>query len=252
MTDCAGREMPQEPADSLNAAVPPDAETRSIPEISVPMLDVHAPHQTIHTWKDFLVHIAAIAMGLLLALALEKVVEYVHEHHQLTEARRELAMEVAENRRTWTLNVTEASRIQRELDADFKIIQAVRSHASVDGSKFDYSVQFYATSDGPWQAVRQSGSLHLMPHEELQTYAWFHGNLTSVMESMHAFETTLHIGGAIAASAPPEKLSAHDLDELADKTLEAQGRLVNLRMFLGFEELGLKRLSQQPGSNPLL
>ena len=70
------------------------------------------------------------------------------------------------------------------------------------------------------------------------------------MESIHAFETTLHIGGAIAASAPPEKLIAHDLDELADKTLEAQGRLVNFRMFLGFEELGLKQLSQQPGSNP--
>ena len=24
------------------------------------MLDVHAPNQTVHTWKDFLVHIAAI------------------------------------------------------------------------------------------------------------------------------------------------------------------------------------------------
>ena len=48
------------------------------------MLDVHAPHQTIHTWKDFLIHIAAIAIGLLLALGLEKVAEYVHEHYQLT------------------------------------------------------------------------------------------------------------------------------------------------------------------------
>jgi hypothetical protein len=251
MTICAGQEIPQNPADGLKAAAPRDAETRSIPEISVPMLDVHAPHQPIHKWKDFLVHITAIAIGLLLALALEKVVEYIHEHHQLTEARRELAMEVTENRRTWALNVTEASRIKQELDSDFGIIQAVRSHASVNGGKFDYSVHFYATKDGPWQAVRQSGSLHLMPHEELQTYAWFHGNLTSVMESMHAFETTLHIGGAIAASAPPEKLSAHDLDELADKTLEAQGRLVNLSMFLEFQELGLKRLTQQSSSNPL-
>jgi hypothetical protein len=108
-------------------------------------------------------------------------------------------------------------------------------------------VAFYATSDGPWQAVRQSGSLNLMPYDELQTYAWFHGILSSVMESMHASETTLHIGAAIAASAPPEKLNEHDLDELASKTMEAQGRLVNLRMFLGFEENGLERL-RQPAS----
>jgi hypothetical protein len=49
-------------------------------------------------------------------------------------------------------------------------------------------------------------------------------------------------------SAPPEKLNEYDLNELAGKTMEAQGRLVNLRMFLEFEEVGLKQLSQQPGS----
>jgi hypothetical protein len=214
------------------------------------MLDVHAPHGPTHSWRDFLVHIAAIAIGLFLALALEKVAEYVHERRQLTEARRELVLELAENRRAWVMNVTEASRIQQQLDADLKVIQALRSHAPVGSGKFDYSVQFYATLDGPWQAVRQSGSLELMPHEELQNYAWFHGLLTSLMESMHAFETTLHIGGAIAASAPLEKLSEYDLNELAGKTMEAQGRLVNLEMFLRLEENALEKLSRQPGSKP--
>jgi hypothetical protein len=244
------QEILQGPADSSRAAMSPVAESSSIPEVSAPMLDVHAPHQTVHTWKDFLVHIAAIAIGLLLALALEKLAEYIHERRQLTEARRELALEVAENRRTWATNVTEAARIQQELDADMRLIQAVRSHAPVGDRRFEYSVRFYAVRDGPWQAVRQSGSLNLMPHEELQTYAWFHGILTSIMESMHAFETTLHIGAAIAASAPPEKLSEHDLNELASKTMEAQGRLVNLRMFLEFEENGLGTLSPQSGSKP--
>jgi uncharacterized iron-regulated membrane protein len=212
------------------------------------MLDVHAPHGPTHGWRDFLSHIAAIAIGLLLALALEKLAEYIHERHQLTEARRELAMEAAENRRAFAMNVTEASRIQQELDADLRIIQAARLHAAAGDGKLDYSVHFYATKDGPWQAVRQGGSLILMPYEELQTHAWFHGILGSIMESMHAFETTANIGAAIAASAPPEKLNEHDLDELAGKTLEAQGRLANLRMFLEIEEGGLKELSRQPGS----
>lgn len=212
------------------------------------MFDVHAPHQNVHTWKGFLVHIAAIAIGLLLALALEKLAEYVHERRQLAEARRQLAMEVADNRRTLAFNVIEASRIQQELAGDLKVTQAVRMHAPVGNAKLDYSVAFYATRDGPWQAVRQNGSLDVMPYEELQTLAWFHGILASVMESMHAFETTLQIGAAIAASAPPEKLSEHDLDELASKTMEAQGRLVNLRMFLRFEENGLESLGPQPES----
>jgi hypothetical protein len=78
-----------------------------------------------------------------------------------------------------------------------------------------------------------------MPHEELQSYAWFHGILTSLMESMHAFETTLQIAGATAASAALDKLGARNLDELESRTMEAQGSLENLRMFLGFEGSGL-------------
>ena len=46
------------------------------------MLDVHAPHRTVHTWKDFLVHIAAIVIGLIIAVSLEQTVEFFHHRHQ--------------------------------------------------------------------------------------------------------------------------------------------------------------------------
>jgi hypothetical protein len=45
-------DVPQEPADGTQAAAPRHAETRSKPEISEPMLDVHAPHQTVHSVKS--------------------------------------------------------------------------------------------------------------------------------------------------------------------------------------------------------
>lgn len=40
-------EMTSEPADSLKAAIPTDAQTISTPEILGPMLDVHDPHESI-------------------------------------------------------------------------------------------------------------------------------------------------------------------------------------------------------------
>jgi hypothetical protein len=46
------------------------------------MLDVHAPHEAIHTWKNFLVHIAAIVVGLLIAVGLEQTVEFFHHRDQ--------------------------------------------------------------------------------------------------------------------------------------------------------------------------
>jgi len=34
------------------------------------MLDVHASHESIHTWKGFFIHIAIIVIGLLIAISL--------------------------------------------------------------------------------------------------------------------------------------------------------------------------------------
>ena len=41
-------------------------------------LDPHAPHEShepIHTWKGFLIHFSAVAMGLLLTLGHEQTIE---------------------------------------------------------------------------------------------------------------------------------------------------------------------------------
>lgn len=82
MADDTPPEIPGECADNLMQPSPSDAGTDFQPEISRPMLDVHAPHVTIHTWKDFLNHIAAIVVGLLIAVGLEQTVEFFHHRHQ--------------------------------------------------------------------------------------------------------------------------------------------------------------------------
>ena len=49
------------------------------------MLDVHPPHASTHTWRDFFLHIATIVIGLLIAIGLEQSVEAIHHHHQREE-----------------------------------------------------------------------------------------------------------------------------------------------------------------------
>jgi hypothetical protein len=93
MADRPESEAPQGPADNSKAAVPPVAETPATPEISAPMLDVHAPHEGIHTWSDFFTHIATIVIGLLIAVGLEQTVEYFHHRRQVAEVRESLSVE---------------------------------------------------------------------------------------------------------------------------------------------------------------
>jgi hypothetical protein len=49
---------------------------------STSMLDVHAPHKSVHTWADFFTHIAIITIGLLIAVGLEQSVEFIHRKHE--------------------------------------------------------------------------------------------------------------------------------------------------------------------------
>jgi len=44
-----------------------------------PVIDVHAPHGGLHTWKDFWIHLGTITLGLLIAISLEQSVEWVHQ-----------------------------------------------------------------------------------------------------------------------------------------------------------------------------
>ena len=46
------------------------------------MLEAHAPHEAIQSWKGFFVHIATIVIGLFIAVGLEQSVEFFHHRHQ--------------------------------------------------------------------------------------------------------------------------------------------------------------------------
>jgi len=72
------------------------------------MLDVHAPHERIQSWKNFFIHIVAIVVGLLITVALEQTVEFFHHRHQREELTAALQRDATAN-----LNVSTLSAAQR-------------------------------------------------------------------------------------------------------------------------------------------
>jgi len=82
--------------DSIAASVggPQASEEAKNQESVPPMLDVHAPHATAHTWTDFFIHIATIVVGLFIAVGLEQSVEFFHHRHQIAETKEALRQRV--------------------------------------------------------------------------------------------------------------------------------------------------------------
>jgi hypothetical protein len=141
-------------------------------------LDVHAPHRPIHGWKDFLLHLVVITVGLLIAVGIEGCVELHREHKLVREARETMREEIQHNsdkmkdavvtldqqRETMKKNIAALTRIQEnpkdkeaqnaQIDADFSII-GLRETA--------------------WKTAQTTGALSFMPYAEAQRYSDVYG-----------------------------------------------------------------------------
>jgi hypothetical protein len=209
MVDRTDSKLMPEPGDFPKPGMPADAETpSSATEASVPMLEVHAPHEGIHTWRDFFIHKATIAIGLLIAIGLEQTVEWLHHRHQLREAREEISGELQRNRLILQQNIEHLQETQAELDRDMSLLRDYRSLHKPMNAMLDYSWKFRRTPDAAWQAVKQNGSMDLMPYEELEIDNFLYTVFGNVMD---AAEITLQadFGGAGCPSTSQYNPSAH-------------------------------------------
>ncbi len=205
------------------------------------MLEAHPPHEAIHTWKDFGIHIATIVIGLLIALGLEQSVEWMHHRQQLRETREELATELDENRNVvLAFDQERAQRIQSELERDMALLRAHQSSGSPLTDPLDYSWDFRRFPDAAWQAAKQNGSLSLMPYDELKRSAFAYTVLGNIMDASTALSTALEVSGALAKSAPDGDLSTRDTEALIAATADARGKLAFARFLLNVAAVRLQ------------
>jgi hypothetical protein len=185
-------------------AVPTEHESNAGPaaasapnqENSVPMLDVHAPHDAVRTWKDFFIHIAAIAVGLLIAIGLEQTVEYFHHRHQVEEIRRSLAEERRINEVIFTSACNEFRRYAPILLGSLQTLTYLRTHPGAPPSQWPGRFSFYMLitrfQDSAWRTALQSAALAYMPRAEVRTYSDIYAGLAEVSdESLAEFHAVI-------------------------------------------------------------
>ncbi|MGA7156069.1 MAG: hypothetical protein WBY53_04445 [Acidobacteriaceae bacterium] len=145
------------------------------------MLDVHAPHETPHTWTDFFIHIATIVVGLVIAIGLEQSVEYIHHRREVSEARHALAEEQQENIRRFHVNVKSHLTDEALLHNNLRIFQylAAHPHAPADTlpGAIIWPIGITEPETAAWATAQQTGVLELMPRKEVAAYAAEYYNL---------------------------------------------------------------------------
>ncbi|MFZ0275208.1 MAG: hypothetical protein WB524_17455 [Acidobacteriaceae bacterium] len=134
------------------------------------MLDVHAPEGGIHGWRGLLTHLFVITLGLLIALALEGGVEWIHHRHLAREARAELRTEFEENEKLLR-KMTDAIPEQKKLaEQNLAAFDEVKGRAP--DVHFNVTIDVWPPlSHSAWDTARETGAFEYMDYREVDSYA---------------------------------------------------------------------------------
>ena len=136
------------------------------------MLDVHAPHQSVHTWRDFFIHIITIVIGLLIAIGLEQTVERIHHSHERSELRETLHREsdqiLKDARETAAALNYHQDWLGRRGD---QVKAAVWQHQPL-AQPPAYAMRLFDYPDDPlWRSAKISGLVERLSSDELNAYS---------------------------------------------------------------------------------
>jgi hypothetical protein len=156
---------------------PQEEQLESNAEKEKEMIDVHAPHGGIHTWRDFWIHLGTIALGLLIALGLEQTVEWMHHLHQRHQLEEDLHAEAQKNLAIMDGDYTYLDLAMANIAANRERVDAMRAgNGKVKLSFLPFKsprangVGFASPQASVWTTAKESQQVALLPREEAKFY----------------------------------------------------------------------------------
>ena len=181
------------------------------------MFDVHAPHDRVHTWKDFFIHIATIVIGLLIAVGLEQTVEYFHHRHQVAETRKALEVERRINANEFGMLTEDFHRVVPELQANIAVYRFLQLHPGAPPEQWPGRLSWVSISgyffDSAWKTAQQSDVLQYMPRNEVLHQSELYARLYLLNQSYQERNAAKGEATTVAIyESDPAKLSPAQID----------------------------------------
>ena len=140
-------------------------------------MDVHPPHSPIHSVKDFMIHLLAITIGLLIALGLESIVSWMHHRHQAGEAKEEIRQELSSNREMVSKHLASIPGEIKFLEGITVQLEAEKAGGGAEPMP-DYNRYFPLFLNSAWQTANSTGTLRYMEYEEVKRYSAIYAEQT--------------------------------------------------------------------------
>jgi hypothetical protein len=180
------------------------------------MIDVHPPHESVHSWKDALIHIAIIVIGLLIALGLDELAEHIHHMRQIAETREALNRELDYNTKLFAQTAKDIRWETAEYKNDMLVFEYLKLHPGTPQQKLPGVIVFGHGDNRPhyaaWETAQQSGITALMPQDEVAHAAAMYGELHKAEDmSEEEFSASHQAEAYIYQDPDPSHLTAAEI-----------------------------------------
>jgi hypothetical protein len=184
-------------------------------------VDVHPPARSIHTWKDFLLHLLTITIGLFIALTLQAAVESLQHRHLVRDARENLRREIEVNHKRYSENAPELRRNRDQLARDLHQLRELRDGKKLEDPKFSWAWIWNAYGDAAWKTARESGAVAHMDPAWISAYSEIYAQQEYINStSLAVLSEETRASGPLLVAKDPSKLSPAAIEMLLIKSAE--------------------------------
>ncbi|MBV8158983.1 MAG: hypothetical protein JO278_15090, partial [Dyella sp.] len=154
------------------------------------MLDVHPLHGRIQGWKDFFIHIATIVVGLLIAVALEQTVEYLHHRHQVAEFEARMHEELESDAKLLDEDIRRQDAYRSylvEIQTAIKAKLANQAYKMPPEDDARNHWGYYVPLLIPYRIAQQNGTLAHLDVDRLELYSRLELQQELILEIIHRY-----------------------------------------------------------------
>jgi hypothetical protein len=202
------------------------------------VIEVHPPSEPVHGWRDFLIHLATITIGLLIALSLEGCVEFWHHRNLVHEAEESLQIEIKANAQELQSALDDVRQEQEVLRQDLAVMKKIIANPK-ETNREDMTINFRIRTfaNVSWKTAQSTGALSYMPYERAKEYSKLYEAQNEIDEAEHQA-----VRDTVLAVAPFLGLKKGDANPGGGEAVKIADRLEILRGQLLFLEDLIKKL----------
>ena len=193
-------------------------------------MDVHPAHHAPRTWRDFLLHLVTITIGLFIALTLQAGVESLHHRHLVGEARDNLRREIQINREHYAENIQTLEKNRRQLANDIDQLRDLRSGKSIETNALAWGWDWNGYIDASWKTARETGAVSYMSFDLIHAYAELYLQQDYVnTQALAVINDEPKSAAFLLVAKDPSALSPGDIQSMLISLAESDIKLATLQ-----------------------